>query len=88
MRRRKKPLPFLMAELAFASWETIARRSAMIATGTCSQREYRRMAEEKLRAARQSGASLASGATGTALLSRMLGPWHAGATRNARRLRK
>ena len=30
----------MMTELAFASWETIARRSLMIARGKCSPAEY------------------------------------------------
>ncbi|MBF0391128.1 MAG: hypothetical protein HQL38_00475 [Alphaproteobacteria bacterium] len=81
-------MPLLLTELALSSWETIAHRSAMMASGACSDREYRRMVEEKMRAARQSGAALMTGATGAALLMGALRPWHAGATRNARRLRK
>lgn len=86
-RRRRKPLPQVMAELTWASWETIAHRSAMMATGTCSDREYRRMVAEKLRAAQRSGAALMTGSSHDLWL-RLLRPWHGGATRNARRLSK
>jgi hypothetical protein len=36
-----------MMELALASWETIGRRGAMIARGTCSPSEYCRMGTER-----------------------------------------
>ena len=51
-RKRMKavPLPVMMAELTFASWETIARRTWMMAQGTCSPAEYRRMVHEKAQA--------------------------------------
>lgn len=88
MPRKKKPLPLLLAEMTVSSWETIAHRSAMMAAGTCSQQEYRRMLEEKLRATQRNGVSLMTGAAGPDLLSRMVRPWHSGATRNAKRLRK
>jgi hypothetical protein len=83
-RRRTPALPLLLAEMSIASWETIARRSAMMAAGTCSPREYRRMVAEKARAAGQSYLALLAGRGAVPLLS----PWHRGATTNARRLRR
>jgi len=47
IRRRARTFPLMMAELAMASWETIARRTSMIARGTCSPAEYQRMIIEK-----------------------------------------
>jgi len=45
-RSRARTLPLMMAELAMASWETVARRTAMIARGTCTPAEYQRMVIE------------------------------------------
>jgi hypothetical protein len=88
MPRKNKPLPLVLAELTVSSWETIFHRTALMASGTCSPREYRRMVEEKMRAAQHSGLTLMTGATDPDLLARLMRPWHIGATRNARRLRK
>lgn len=76
----------MMAELAWASWETIARRSLMMAQSTCSPAEYRRMVREKAAAAAESGRVLSSpkGTSAAALLK----PWHSRATANAKRLRR
>lgn len=41
----------MMAELAWASWETIVRRTVMMAQSTCSSAEYHRMLDEKTAAA-------------------------------------
>ena len=86
-RKRTKalPLPFMMAELTLASWETIARRTWMMAQGTCSAAEYRRMVREKAHAAHRSGFLAARGARDLAAL---LAPWHKAATANAKRLRR
>ena len=55
MPRRKRgsalALPTMMAELSVASYEVIARRMLMMATGTCSPAEYKRMVHEKTAAA-------------------------------------
>lgn len=85
-RRRAVPAPVLMTELAWASWETIARRMAMMAQSTCSPAEYRRMVQEKARAAAETARLLSKprGASAGALLK----PWHRKATANAKRLRK
>ncbi len=86
--QRYSPLsaPLMLAELAWASWETIARRSIMIAQSTCSVAEYQTMVSEKTAAAMEIGMMLASpaGATAAALLE----PWHSRATANAKRLRR
>jgi len=83
-RRRTRALPLLMAELAMASWETIARRTAMIARGTCTPAEYQRMVAEKAAALQQSAIAVMTGRGKKA----MLAPWHKRATANARRLRR
>jgi len=76
----------MLAELAIASWQTVAYRMGMIARGTCSAVEYQRMATEKLIAMQQSAlaAMLPSRNRGTALLA----PWHRAASANAKRLRR
>ena len=78
--------PFMLAELAWASWETIVRRTFMIAQSTCSPAEYQTMISEKTAAVMEIGIMLASpaGATAAALLE----PLHSRATANARRLRR
>jgi hypothetical protein len=86
-RRNTTPLPLMFAELAFASWETIARRTLMMATGTCTPAEYQRMVFEKAHAAQRSGAAMTRRRNKNAV-SAILAPWHSGATKNARRLRR
>jgi hypothetical protein len=74
----------MMAELALASWETIARRTAMIARGACTPAEYQRMVMEKAAALQQSALAVMTGRGEKAALR----PWHRRATANARRLRR
>jgi len=70
-----------------SSWETVARRTWMMAMGSCSSAEYRRMVNEKTLAAYRSGLALANnGSYGTIVAA--LAPWHRRARANARRLRK
>ena len=83
-RRRTRALPLIIAELAIASWETIARRTAMIARGTCTPAEYQRMLIEKAAALQQSAIAVMTGRGKKAALA----PWHKRATTNARRLRQ
>ena len=84
-RRAAPPLPLMMAELTWASWETMARRAWMMADGSCSTAEYQRMVLEKARAAQRSALALMlPGAT----LAAAMAPWHRPAVANARRLRK
>lgn len=78
--------PFMMAELAWASWETIARRSLMMVQNTCSVAEYNRMVAEKTAAALEIGRVLAS--TGSVSAEALLKPLHSRATANAKRLRQ
>jgi len=93
-RRRIKPSIFSaplflapkMMELTLASWETITRRTMMIASGTCSPAEYRRMVQEKSDAIRRTALLLAGPRRPSA--AALMKPWHAKATANARRLRR
>jgi hypothetical protein len=73
-----------MAELFTASWETMARRSSMIAKGVCTPAEYQRMVIEKAAALQQSAIAVMTGRGNKAALA----PWHKRATANARRLRR
>jgi len=52
--RRKRALPLIMTEMIVASWETIARRTLMIAQNTCTSAEYKRMVIEKTAALQRS----------------------------------
>ena len=83
-RRRTRAFPLMMAELAMASWETIARRTAMIARGTITTAEYQRMVMEKAAALQRSAIAIMTGQGEKAALR----PWHKRATANARRLRR
>jgi hypothetical protein len=74
----------MMVELAMASWETIARRTAMMTQGTLTAAEYQRMVMEKAAALQQSAMAVMTGRGEKATL----GPWHKRATANARRLRR
>jgi hypothetical protein len=67
-----------------ASWETIMRRTAMIAEGTCTAAEYRRVAAEKATAMRISMAAFIGGPGQAAILA----PFVTRARANARRLRQ
>jgi len=77
----------MLAELALASWETIHRRTLMMARGACSPAEYSRMISEKAAAAVRTAATVAR-AKKTPKLATLLAPWHQRATANARRLRR
>lgn len=75
----------MLGDLFFASCETVAYRSLMMAQGTCSPAEYRRMVREKAQAASLSGLRLMFPGRGG--VTAMLTPWHRRATANAKRLR-
>lgn len=85
--RSAVPLPVMLTELALASWETIARRSLMIAEGRCSPAEWQRMVMEKARAAEQSLVAFAAPLSEETLTA-AVAPWHRGAVANAKRLRR
>jgi hypothetical protein len=59
-RRKNLSLPMMMTDLMLASWETIARRTLLMAQHKCSPAEYRRMVREKTQAAAASGLRLIS----------------------------
>jgi hypothetical protein len=82
--RKSKTLPGLLTGLGAASLQTIALRSAMMASGTCSAAEYQRMVREKMMAAMQT--SLRMCAWPPASPAALLVPWHSKAKANARRL--
>ena len=77
-------LPMMMAQLSIASWETILRRTLMMAQGTCTAAEYQRMATEKAAAVQISTAALMGGLGHTAVLA----PFVVRARANAKRLRR
>jgi len=83
-RRHTRTLPLMMAELLAASWETVARRTSMIAQGSCTPSEYQRMMLEKAVALQQSTIAVMTGRGKKAALA----PWYKRATANARRLRR
>ncbi len=85
-RRTTRSLPGMLASLTVNSLQTIALRSAMMARGTCSPAEYRRIVYEKAAAARQSALRLAAWPPASAVA--LLAPWHAKAKANAARLRR
>jgi hypothetical protein len=81
------PLPMLAADLMLCSWETIARRSWMMMSGSCSAAEYQRMMVEKATAARRS-ATIMLASRHQADPAAILRPWHSGAAANVKRLRR
>lgn len=85
-RRPALPLPLLMAELAVASWETMLRRTMMMAEGTCSAAEYQRMVLEKAEAMQRSALAMMT-LSGQRGLRAAVTPWHRRARANAKRLR-
>jgi hypothetical protein len=86
-RRKAVSLPMMMTDLMMASWETIARRTLLVAQNKCSPAEYHRMVREKALAAATSGLRLISSG-GRASMASVLAPWHSRAVANAKRLRK
>lgn len=86
-RRKSLSFPFVFTDLAIASWETIARRSLLMAHNCCSPLEYQRMIHEKMQAAAESGMQLWKSG-GCASLESLLAPWAKRAAANAKRLRK
>jgi hypothetical protein len=85
-RRKTVSVSVMMTGLMLASWETILRRTLLMAQNKCSPAEYWRMVKEKTEAAAVSGLTLAAGG-GRASVKTLLAPWYARAKSNARRLR-
>lgn len=81
-------LPMMWTELLWASWETIARRSLMMMSGTCSPAEYRRMGAEKVKAVAKAATVLPRRRGGASAATAMLRPFHGPAVANAKRLRR
>ena len=77
-------LPIAMARLTAASWETILRRSLLMARGACSAAEYQRMVTEKVAAMQIAAGALMRGKGPRA----MLAPFTSRARSNAKRLRR
>lgn len=83
-RRASYVFPLMMAQLTAASWETILRRTAMMAQGRCTPAEYHRMMVEKAAALRFSTAALMRGRGKTAVLA----PFVTRTRANVKRLRR
>jgi hypothetical protein len=84
MTKRSRNLPVMMSQLALSSWETIFRRSLMMAQGTCTPAEYQRMFMEKAAALQASTLALMTGRGNAAALA----PYLVRSKANARRLRQ
>jgi hypothetical protein len=89
MKRRSKTvsLPVSIANLTLASWETLARRTMLIAQNKCSLAEYQRMVLEKAEAATES-AMIFIFSGGLASIDELMAPWKNRAIANVKRLRK
>jgi hypothetical protein len=83
-KRASRNLPSMMTQLTLASWETIYRRTMMMAQGTCSAAEYQRMVMEKTAAAQASTLAMMTGRGHAAALK----PYLVKSRANARRLRR
>jgi hypothetical protein len=83
-RNGSRKLPTMMTQLTMASWETVYRRSLMMAQGTCSAAEYQRMVLEKAAAMQASTLALFTGRGHAAVLA----PYLVRSRANARRLRR
>jgi hypothetical protein len=84
MSKRTRNLPAMMTELTLSSWETIFRRSLLMAQGTCSVAEYQRMVMEKAAAMQASTLALLTGRGQAAAMA----PYLVRSRSNARRLRR
>jgi hypothetical protein len=73
----------MMAQLAIASWETIFYRSILMANGTCTAAEFRKMGFEKAEAATDAAVAFMMGKGEAAILA----PYLSRARANANRLR-
>ena len=73
MKKHSRNSPFalsvMMSQLAMTSWETIMRRTMMMAQGTCSPAEYQRMSSEKVEATKRAMTALSMGKGQAAVLA-------------------
>jgi hypothetical protein len=83
-KRLSRDYPTMMTQLTLASWETIYRRSLLMAQGTCSVAEYQRMVMEKTAAMQASALAMMTGRGNAAALA----PFLIRSRANARRLRR
>jgi hypothetical protein len=83
-KRRNRSLPAMMTQMTFASWETVYRRTLMMAQGTCSAAEYQRMVMEKAAAMQASSLAVMTGRGHAAALA----PYLVRSRANAKRLRR
>jgi hypothetical protein len=74
----------MTARMTAASWETMLRRTVLMAQGACTAAEYWRMVDEKAVAMQLSMAALLSGRGQAAALA----PFASRARANAKRLRR
>ena len=77
----------MMTDLMMSSWETIARRSLLIAQNQCSPLEYHLMISEKALAAMETGYKFIA-AGGQPAIASLITPWLERSKANSRRLRK
>jgi hypothetical protein len=88
MKKRSSNSPFalsiMISQLAATSWETIVRRTLMMAQGTCSPAEYQRMSSEKVEAAKRAMTALSMGKGQAAVLA----PFVSRTRANVARLRR
>ena len=83
-KHRTRNLPAMMTQLTLSSWETIFHRTLMMAQGTCSVSEYRRMVMEKASAMQASTLAMMTGRDNAAVMA----PYLVRSLANARRLRR
>lgn len=83
-KHRSRNLPAMMTQLTLSSWETIYRRTVMMAQGTCSAAEYQRMVMEKAAAMQASTLALMTGRGQAAAMA----PYLIRSRANAKRLRR
>ncbi len=74
----------MLTALTLESWETIYRRSVLMAQGACGPLEYQRMVAEKAEALQAASFALMTGRGNAAVVA----PYLKRARANARRLRR
>jgi len=77
----------MMTDLMLSSWETIARRSLLIAQNRCSPLEFHRMVSEKAQAAMETGHKIMA-ANGHPAITSLIAPWLKRSKANSKRLRR